>query len=74
MKHDFRSNVDDVLIGQAESGEIVLVEADPNEYRELIRLPALTAKTWNIPSIAGRHLLVRNDREAYCFLLPAKED
>lgn len=66
--------VDDVLIGQAESGEIVLVEADPNEYRELIRLPALTAKTWNIPSIAGRHLLVRNDREAYCFLLPAKED
>ncbi|MEC8473825.1 MAG: PQQ-binding-like beta-propeller repeat protein, partial [Planctomycetota bacterium] len=66
--------VDDILIGQAESGEIVIVEADPNEYRELLRLPALTAKTWNIPSIAGRHLLVRNDREAYCFLLPAKKD
>lgn len=66
--------VDDTLIGQAESGEIVLAVADPNEYRELIRIPALTSKTWNIPTIAGRHLLVRNDREAFCFLLPERKD
>lgn len=64
----------DLIIGQAEGGEVVLVAADPNEYRELLRLPALTAKTWNVPTLAGRHLLVRNDREVICFLLPEVTD
>ena len=62
--------VDDVIVGQSETGEVVFAVADPNEYREQLRLPALDAKTWNIPTIAGRHLLVRNDREVICFLLP----
>ena len=62
--------VDDVIVGQAENGEVVLVAADSEDYRELLRMPALNAKTWNVPSIAGRHLLVRNDREVICFLLP----
>lgn len=66
--------VDDILVGQAEAGGVVFAAADPNEYRELLRLPALEAKTWNIPTIAGRHLLVRNDRQAFCFLLPARKD
>ena len=64
--------VDDVIVGQSESGEVVLVAADPEKYRELLRLPALTSKTWNVPTIAGRHLLVRNDREVICFLLPKR--
>ena len=60
----------DVILGQAEGGEVVFAAADRNEYRELLRLPALNSKTWNVPTLAGRHLLVRNDREALCFLLP----
>jgi len=64
--------VDDLIVGQSESGEVVLVAADPTEYRELLRLPALTSKTWNVPTVAGRHLLVRNDREVICFLLPER--
>ncbi len=64
--------VGDVLVGQAESGEVVFVAANPSEYQELFRLPAMESKTWNIPTIAGRHLLVRNDRQAFCFLLPAQ--
>lgn len=66
--------VDDILIGQAEAGGVLFALANPNEYQELLRLPALEAKTWNIPTIAGRHLLVRNDRQAFCFLLPARTD
>jgi hypothetical protein len=27
--------------------------------------------TWNTPVVAGRLLLVRNDHEAACYLLPA---
>jgi outer membrane protein assembly factor BamB len=66
--------VDDTLIGQSESGEIVLSAANPDEYVELIRIPAMRSKTWNIPTIAGRHLIVRNDRQAFCFLLPKRDD
>ncbi len=66
--------VGDTLLGQSESGEVVFIDANPNEYRERLRLPAMESKTWNIPTIAGRHLLVRNDRQAFCFLLPPAGD
>ncbi len=59
--------VGDVLLIQAESGEVVLVEATEKDFRELSRFTALTDKTWNSPTLAGKYLLVRNDREAACF-------
>jgi outer membrane protein assembly factor BamB len=59
--------VADLLLIQAESGDIVLVEATPDGHRELARLPALAGKTWNNPVLAGDLLLVRNDREAACY-------
>jgi outer membrane protein assembly factor BamB len=64
--------VDDLLLIQAESGEVVLVAASTQEHRELARLPALSSKTWNPPVLAGRVLLVRNDREAACYELPGE--
>ena len=66
--------VEDAIVAQSESGEVALIAADPMEYRELLRLPAMNSKTWNIPTIAGRHLLVRNDRQAICFLLPPRTE
>lgn len=63
---------DDVIIAQAESGEVRFIAADPNQYDERFVLPALSSKTWNIPTLAGRFLLVRNDREAICFELPPR--
>jgi len=62
--------VGDLLLIQAEDGEVVLVEPNPEELHEVARLPALDSKTWNPPSLAGRYLLVRNDREAVCYELP----
>ena len=63
----------DVFVAQSESGDVVFVALDENEYRELLRVPALTSKTWNIPTLAGRFLLVRNDRQAICYELPELE-
>jgi outer membrane protein assembly factor BamB len=60
----------DVFVAQSESGDVVFVALDENEYRELLRVPALTSKTWNIPTLAGRLLLVRNDRQVICYELP----
>ena len=64
----------DVLVIQTESGDVVLVRATPEGHRELGRLAALESKTWNNPAIAGRYLVLRNDREAACFELgPARD-
>ena len=59
-----------LLLVSGESGDVLLVEVNPNESKELARFPALTSKTWNNPALAGQYLLVRNDREAACYELP----
>ncbi len=66
--------VGDVLLIQAESGEVVLVNADPQSYQELARFTALTDKTWNNAALAGNILVVRNDREAAAFELPLRQE
>jgi outer membrane protein assembly factor BamB len=64
--------VDDLVIVQSESGEVVLMSAKPDGTEELGRIAALSSKTWNHPTLAGRYLLVRNDREAVCYKLPVR--
>ncbi|WP_083434958.1 outer membrane protein assembly factor BamB family protein [Rhodopirellula islandica] len=62
--------VEDVLVVQAEEGEVVLVAAEPDDYRELLRIPALQHKTWNIPTVVGNLILVRNAHQAIALELP----
>jgi outer membrane protein assembly factor BamB len=67
--------VEDLLLVQAEEpGDLILVEADPARHVELGRIKALASKTWNNPALSGRHLLLRNDREAVCYELPMEGD
>ena len=63
--------VNDVAIIQAEDGDIVFVEANPEAFNEIARYPGVDGKTWNIPTLAGEYLLVRNDQEAACYRVPA---
>jgi outer membrane protein assembly factor BamB len=66
--------VDDLILVQAERpGDIALVEASPKGYREVGRVPALETTSWNTMALAGKYLLVRNDREAVCFELTPAE-
>lgn len=62
--------VGDLLLLMAENGDVVLLEPNPDEQRELARHKVFAAKTWNPPALAGDVLLVRNDREAACLRLP----
>jgi len=62
--------VDDLLVLQAESGDVVLVEVSPEKPRERARFPALQGKTWNNPVLVRDLLLVRNDQEVACYRLP----
>ncbi len=61
-----------LLLVQAESGDVAMVEATPVEFKELGRFAALAAKTWNNPCLYGRLLLLRNGEEAACFELPVE--
>ena len=65
--------VDDVLLVLGEDGEVALVEMSPKEENILARFQAIDGITWNMPALAGRHLLVRNLREAACYELPVAE-
>jgi outer membrane protein assembly factor BamB len=62
--------VDDLLVIQAESGNVALVEVSPEKPRKLAQFPALQGKTWNNLVLLRDLLLVRNDQEAACYRLP----
>jgi outer membrane protein assembly factor BamB len=59
--------IGDVLLIQAESGEVVAVPATAEKPTELGRLEALEGQTWNTLCISGSNLLVRNAEEAACY-------
>lgn len=57
------------LLVAAESGEAVLVAAEPGQHRELARFQAIGGKTWNHPAVAHGRLFVRNAEEIACYEL-----
>ena len=62
--------VGDVLLVQTEKGEMVMIDPNPDEHREITRFLALKGKAWNHFALVDPYLLVRNDREAALWRLP----
>jgi outer membrane protein assembly factor BamB len=62
--------VGDKVLIQSEQGPVHLAEATRMGFKELAKLDALSSKTWNYPTLAGKWLLVRNDRQVACYELP----
>jgi outer membrane protein assembly factor BamB len=55
------------LVVITEDGELVLVAASPEGFKEVARAPALDGTTWNVPAFADGILLVRNTEEMAAF-------
>ena len=55
------------LVVISEDGDLALIEATPEEYRELVRFESIPGKTWNVPAIADGLLFVRNQTEMVAY-------
>ena len=60
-----------LLLVSSETGELVLLAADPAAHRELGRFQALQGKTWNHPVVRRDRVFLRNAQEMACYSLSA---
>jgi len=64
----------DLLAVVAETGEVVLLKANPKKLEELCRFQAIEGKTWNHPALVRGRLFVRNAEEMACYELGMTND
>jgi outer membrane protein assembly factor BamB len=59
----------DLLLVLSEEGELALVSATTDQFKEIARVNVLNAKTWNHPALVHDVLLVRNGEEMAAYRL-----
>jgi outer membrane protein assembly factor BamB len=57
------------LLALTDYGEVVVVEANPDAYKEVTRFKAVDGKCWSTPAFADGKLFVRSTKEGACFEL-----
>jgi len=56
----------DKIIATSDKGEIVVVEASPDKYKEVARKDVLDGKVWSYPILANGKIFARSTTEGVC--------
>jgi outer membrane protein assembly factor BamB len=56
----------DKIIATSDKGEIVVVEAKPDQYKEVARKDVLDGKVWSYPILANGKIFARSTTEGVC--------
>jgi outer membrane protein assembly factor BamB len=54
------------LIALSDDGQVVMVEANPESYKEVARTKAIEGKCWSTPALSNGRLYVRSTKEGAC--------
>lgn len=63
--------VDGKLVVLSDDGQVVLLEPNPQAFKELARFKAIDGKCWNAPALANGKLYIRSTKEGACFEIGA---
>lgn len=58
--------VGDNMVGLSDNGQVVVVEANPTEYKEVSRAKVIDGKCWSTPTISNGRLYARSTKEGVC--------
>lgn len=61
--------VGDKLVALSDAGEVAIVAATPDSYRELARAKVLTGKCWSTPAYSKGRIYIRSTTEGACIEL-----
>lgn len=64
--------VGDKVLALADDGQLVAVEANPAEYKELSRFKAVAGKCWSTPALSDGRIYVRSTKEGVCLDVSGK--
>ncbi|MGI9241619.1 MAG: PQQ-binding-like beta-propeller repeat protein [Verrucomicrobiales bacterium] len=59
----------DTLVALTDAGELVLIAANPDQYKELARTKVIGGKCWSTPVIADGRIYARSTTEGVCIEL-----
>ena len=58
--------IDRHVLALSDTGELVLIEAATDAYKEVARADVLPGKCWTTPVVSGGHVFARSTEEAVC--------
>lgn len=58
------------LLGLNEEGELAVLDASPQAYREIALLPLANGQTWTMPAVVGNRIFIRSTNAVSAFEFP----
>lgn len=56
----------ETVLALSDKGELITVEPNPNQYKEISRAKVVSGKCWSSPTVANGRIYVRSTKEGVC--------